>query len=127
MKRVLLASLALLATLASAAQAQLTNFPVYAVPVGGEAPATLVAGGLGRGLNDASGKINIKASIIQPREKKKRVVCLSVPITGPRLRRATKSKLAKSSALPNTAGITVVKLRVVQKAYWRGEKVSAPM
>ena len=58
MKRVLLASLALVATLASAAQAQLTNFPVYAVPVGGEAPATLVAGGLGRGLNDASGKIN---------------------------------------------------------------------
>jgi len=58
MKRALLASLALLATLASAAQAQLVNFPVYAVPVGGEAPATLIAGGLGRGLNDASGKIN---------------------------------------------------------------------
>ncbi len=58
MKRVLLASLALLATLATTAQAQLVNFPVYALPVGGEAPATLIAGGLGRGLNDASGKIN---------------------------------------------------------------------
>jgi hypothetical protein len=58
MKRVLLASLALAATLASAAQAQLVNFPVYAIPVGGEAPATLIAGGWGRGLNDASGKIN---------------------------------------------------------------------
>jgi hypothetical protein len=58
MKRALLASVALTAIGASAAHAQLVNFPVYAVPVGGEAPATLLAGGWGRGLNDASGKIN---------------------------------------------------------------------
>src|ERR1044071_1682185 len=72
------------------------------------------------------GQINIKANIIQPVMKKSRVVRRSVPITGPRLRRFTKSKLAKSSALPNTAGTTVVKLNVVQKTYSRGVKASAP-
>src|SRR5512145_2510451 len=62
----------------------------------------------------------------QPETKKLRVVRLSAPITGPGLRRVTKSKLAKNSALPNTAGMTVVKLNVVQKAYSSGEKISAP-
>src|SRR6266496_3998627 len=65
--------------------------------------------------------------MIQPMMKKIRVVRLSVPITGPRLRRLTKSKLAKNSALPNTAGITVVKLKVVQKTYSSGEKISEPI
>ena len=72
------------------------------------------------------GHINSSASMTQPRMKKKRVVRVSVPITGPRRRRLTKSKLAKSSALPNTAGITVVKLRVVQKAYSSAVNISAP-
>jgi len=34
--------------------------------------------------------------------------------------------LAKNSALPNTAGITVVKLSVVQNTYCRGVNISAP-
>src|SRR5215204_7675068 len=65
-------------------------------------------------------------SMIQPSAKKARVVRLSVRTKGPCLMRFTKLKLAKNSALPNTAGITVVKLRVVQKAYSSGENVSAP-
>src|SRR5687767_6140577 len=73
------------------------------------------------------GQINIRPSISQPRMKKVTVVRLSVPITGPRWRRLIKSKLAKNSALPNTAGITVVKLNVVQKAYCRGVNISAPI
>ena len=62
------------------------------------------------------GQISIKPSISQPMQKKKIVVNLSVPITGPRLRRLIKSRLEKNSALPNTAGMTVVKLKVVKKA-----------
>src|SRR5215207_7247816 len=65
--------------------------------------------------------------MIQPSAKNVRVVRLSVRTQGPRLTRFTKSKLAKNSALPNTAGITVVKLNVVQKAYSSGENSSAPM
>src|ERR1041384_6273892 len=65
--------------------------------------------------------------MIQPSRKKLRVVRLSVPTTGPRLRRLITSKLAKNSALPNTAGMTVVKLNVVQKAYSKGLNISAPM
>src|SRR5512143_3059356 len=65
--------------------------------------------------------------MIQPETKKLRVVRLSVPITGPRGSRLRKSKLAKNSALPNTAGMTVVKLHVVQKTYCRGEKPSRPI
>src|SRR5690349_12237705 len=72
------------------------------------------------------GQISIRASMTQPSRKKVRAVFLSVPITGPHGQRFTKSKLAKSSALPNTAGMTVIKLKVVQKAYSRGEKTSAP-
>ena len=72
------------------------------------------------------GQASIRASMIQPAMKKVRVVRLSVPITGPDLMRLTKSKLAKNSALPNTAGMTVVKLSVVQNVYSRGEKSSAP-
>src|SRR6185503_19496304 len=73
------------------------------------------------------GQANIRASISQPSRKKLRMVRRSAPMRGPRLRRLTKSKLAKNSALPNTAGITVVKLKVVQKTYSSGEKISAPM
>src|SRR5690242_20591824 len=72
------------------------------------------------------GHSSIRASMTQPRTKNVRVVRLSVPITSPGLRRFTKSKLAKNSALPNTAGMTVVKLNVVQKKYSRGVKISAP-
>src|SRR5215211_3559325 len=73
------------------------------------------------------GQIHRRASMIQPRRKKVRVVFLSALITGPRWSRFTKSKLAMSSALPNTAGITVVKLNVVQKAYSKGVNISMPM
>ena len=73
------------------------------------------------------GQINITASMIQPMRKKEAVVRLSVPITNPGLSLLMKSKLAKNSALPNTAGITVVKLTVVQNTYWNGENISAPM
>src|SRR5687767_107295 len=74
------------------------------------------------------GQISRRANMIQPRRKKVIVVFLSVPITGPLfVRRFTRSKLAMNSALPNTAGITVVKLNVVQKAYSKGENISMPM
>src|SRR5688572_1081724 len=73
------------------------------------------------------GQISMRRSMVQPRAKKIRAVFLAAPITGPRLKRFTKSKLANNSALPNTAGMTVVKLSVVQKAYSRGEKISAPI
>src|SRR5689334_7186370 len=73
------------------------------------------------------GQSNISASMTQPRAKKAAVVLLSTPIIGPRFIFRTKSKLAKSSALPNTAGMTVVKLSVVQNAYSKGVKISAPM
>src|SRR5215212_448073 len=73
------------------------------------------------------GQTNIRASMTQPKTKKLSVVRLSVPITGPRFIRLTKSKLAKNSALPNTAGITVVKLNVVQNANSSGEKSSEPI
>jgi len=65
--------------------------------------------------------------MIQPAAKKPIVVGLSVPITGPRLMRLAKSKLAINSALPNTAGITVEKLNVVQKTYSKGVKNFKPM
>ena len=39
-------------------QAQLTGIVNYAVPVGGEAPATHLVGEYGRGLNEDSGKLN---------------------------------------------------------------------
>src|SRR5512139_3701175 len=73
-----------------------------------------------------SGHINMTTNMTQPRRKKMSVVRLSVPMTGPVLSRLTKSKLAKSSALPNTAGMTVVKLKVVQNAYCRGVNISTP-
>src|SRR5688572_11483579 len=72
------------------------------------------------------GQSNINASMNQPRAKNVAVVIRSTPISGPRFILRTKSKLAKSSALPNTAGITVVKLSVVQNAYSKGVKISAP-
>ncbi len=72
------------------------------------------------------GQIITKASMIQPPMKKLIVVGLLVPITGPRLMRLMKSKLAMNSALPNTAGITVVKLIVVQIAYCNGVNTSMP-
>ncbi len=58
MKRALWVAVGLVAMNAAAVEAQLTNIPVYSLPSMGEAPATFLAGGLGRGLNDASGKIN---------------------------------------------------------------------
>jgi hypothetical protein len=61
------------------------------------------------------GQINRSASITQPVTKKLMVVNLSGRMTGPRPRRLTKSKLVMNSVLPNTAGITVEKLKVVQK------------
>jgi hypothetical protein len=36
-------------------------------------------------------------------------------------------KLRKSSALPKTAGTTMVKLSVAQNQNWRVEKASAPL
>ena len=57
MKRALLFA-ATLSTLAAPLQAQLTGIVTYAVPVGGEAPATHLSGEFGRGLNDDSGKLN---------------------------------------------------------------------
>jgi hypothetical protein len=57
MKRALLAGLAL-AAIAAPAQAQLTGIVNYAVPVGGEAPATHLVGEFGRGINEDSGKLN---------------------------------------------------------------------
>src|SRR5215211_7294351 len=74
------------------------------------------------------GQINIRASMTQPETKKLKVVRLSVPIISPLCaNRFTKSKLAKNSALANTAGMTVVKLRVVQKVNSSGEKSSEPI
>lgn len=43
---------------AAPAQAQLTGIVNYALPVGGETPATHIAGEYGRGLNEDSGKMN---------------------------------------------------------------------
>jgi hypothetical protein len=43
---------------ATPAQAQLTGIVNYAVPVGGEMPATHLVGEFGRGLNEDSGKLN---------------------------------------------------------------------
>jgi hypothetical protein len=43
---------------AAPAQAQLTGIVNYAVPVGGEMPATHLVGEFGRGLNEDSGKLN---------------------------------------------------------------------
>jgi hypothetical protein len=43
---------------ATPAQAQLTGIVNYAVPVGGEMPATHLVGEYGRGLNEDSGKLN---------------------------------------------------------------------
>lgn len=57
MKRALLFA-ATLSTLAAPLQAQLTGIVTYAVPVGGEAPATILSGEYGRGLNEESGKLN---------------------------------------------------------------------
>ena len=57
MKRALLLSVGLIAA-ASPAQAQLAGIVNYAVPVGGEAPATHLVGEFGRGLNEDSGKLN---------------------------------------------------------------------
>src|SRR5829696_9688748 len=73
------------------------------------------------------GQINIRASMTQPKTKKLSVVRLLVPITSPRFMLLTKSKLAKNSALPNTAGITVEKLNVVQNANSSREKSSVPI
>lgn len=58
MKRPLLLALGLAAVTAANVHAQLTNIPVYSLPSAGEAPATFLAGGWGRGLNDNSGKLN---------------------------------------------------------------------
>jgi hypothetical protein len=58
MKRALLVAVGLTALSAAAADAQLTNFPVYALPSAGDAPATFVGGGLGRGLTEDYGKFN---------------------------------------------------------------------
>ena len=57
MKRTLFAAVGLVA-IAAPAQAQLTGIVNYAVPVGGEAPATHLVGEFGRGLNEDSGKLN---------------------------------------------------------------------
>ena len=57
MKRALLLA-ATLSTVAAPLQAQLTGIVNYAVPVGGEAPATHLVGEFGRGLNEDSGKLN---------------------------------------------------------------------
>jgi len=54
MKRTLVLTLGLLTATAVSVEAQLLNFPVYATPSG--EPATFLAAGYGRGLNDASGK-----------------------------------------------------------------------
>ena len=58
MKRALWVAVGLVAVNAATVEAQLTNVPVYSLPSMGDAPATFIAGGLGRGLNDNSGKIN---------------------------------------------------------------------
>jgi hypothetical protein len=62
MKRALLFA-ATLSTLAAPVQAQLTGIVTYALPVGGDAPATHLVGEYGRGLNEDSGKLNAFALI----------------------------------------------------------------
>jgi hypothetical protein len=57
MKRALFLMVGLIVA-AAPAQAQLTGIVNYAVPVGGEAPATHLVGEFGRGLNEDSGKLN---------------------------------------------------------------------
>jgi hypothetical protein len=57
MKRIVVLALGLIAV-AAPVQAQLTGIVNYAVPVGGEAPATHLVGEFGRGLNEDSGKLN---------------------------------------------------------------------
>lgn len=54
----LLAGLALLLVTALPASAQLWFFPDYAVPSAIDGPSTWIAGSYGRGLNDASGKLD---------------------------------------------------------------------
>jgi hypothetical protein len=48
-------------------------------------------------------------------------------MTGPRGSRWINSKLAASSALPNTAGMTTVKQSVASKKKVKGVKNSAPL
>lgn len=63
MKRVLLMTLGL-AAVAVPAEAQLWFFPDYAVPSAYGMPATFVAGTYGRGLNDASGKVDAYGAVV---------------------------------------------------------------
>src|SRR5215510_9399421 len=72
------------------------------------------------------GQASNAMSISQPPAKKLTVVNRLVPMTGPRPRRSSQPKLATSSALPNTAGITVMKLKVVQTVYWKVVKMLMP-
>jgi len=53
-----LVAVGLVAVSAAAAEAQLMNFPVLALPSVGDAPATFIGAHMGRGLNNASGRIN---------------------------------------------------------------------
>lgn len=64
--------------------------------------------------------------MIHPTIKNLVAVFLSGEITGPDGKRCIKPKLPINSAVPNTAGITVVKLRVAQKLYSSEVKCSAP-
>jgi hypothetical protein len=56
MKRISVLTIGLAVVAAVPAQAQLANFPVYAQPTG--APATYLGATYGRGMNDASGKVD---------------------------------------------------------------------
>ena len=61
MKRSIVSAVAVLGLLiasSSAVEAQLTNFPVYAVPSANGAPSSFLSASFGRGLNDWSGKQN---------------------------------------------------------------------
>ena len=62
MKRSLVLTLGLAMLAAVPVQAQLTNFPVYAAPSGG--PATYLGLTYGRGMNDASGKLDAYGAFV---------------------------------------------------------------
>jgi hypothetical protein len=64
MKRPLFLAVGLVAVMAASAEAQLYNIPVYSLPSAGEAPATFLGGGWGRGLNENSGKMNAFAGFV---------------------------------------------------------------
>lgn len=64
MKRISVLTIGLAMMAAVPVQAQLTGFPVDALPSAGDMPATFLGATYGRGLNDASGKLDAYSAFL---------------------------------------------------------------